>query len=101
MAMGGFGAAGIPFCSAISVAALPESETFSNNPGESGMGRVVDAAGGSEFQKGGWHLHWLDVAAPLGLGGLWLGYFFQQLKGRPLLALNDPGLKEAMAASGK
>jgi hypothetical protein len=54
-----------------------------------------------ELQRGGWHLHWLDLVAPLGVGGLWLAFFFQQLKNRPLLALNDPGLKEAMAAVEK
>ena len=54
-----------------------------------------------ELYRGGWHFHWLDIVAPLGVGGFWLAYFFHQLKKRPLLALNDPGLKEAMAGTGK
>jgi hypothetical protein len=42
------------------------------------------------------HLHWLDVAAPAGLGGIWIAAFFWQLKQRPLLPLHDPELEEAL-----
>jgi hypothetical protein len=42
------------------------------------------------------HLHWLDLAAPVGLGGIWIGAFFWQLKQRPLLPLHDPELEEAL-----
>jgi len=38
-----------------------------------------------------------DVAAILGLGGLWLWFFAMQLKRRPLLPLGDPKLQEAIA----
>jgi hypothetical protein len=41
-------------------------------------------------------LHWLDVAAPVGLGGIWVAAFFWQLKKRPLLPLHDPELEEAL-----
>jgi hypothetical protein len=41
-------------------------------------------------------LHWLDVAAPVGLGGIWIAAFFWQLKQRPLLPLHDPELEEAL-----
>jgi hypothetical protein len=39
---------------------------------------------------------WLDAAAPLGVIGLWLGYFLTQLEKRPLMPLGDPQLKEAL-----
>ena len=42
------------------------------------------------------HLHWLDVAAPVGVGGIWVAAFFRQLKQRPLLPLHDPELEEAL-----
>ncbi len=41
------------------------------------------------------HLHWMDVLAPLGIGGLWLAFFFWQLQSRALLPLHDPRLQEA------
>ncbi len=41
-------------------------------------------------------ISWLDLAAPLGLIGLWLAYFFLQLEKRPLLPLNDPNLEGAL-----
>jgi hypothetical protein len=34
--------------------------------------------------------HWLDVAAPIGVGGVWIAGFIWQLKDKPLLPLNDP-----------
>ncbi len=41
-------------------------------------------------------LHWLDVVAPLAVGGLWLWTFSRELAGRPLLPVNDPYLEEAL-----
>jgi hypothetical protein len=41
-------------------------------------------------------MHWLDVAAPVGLIGLWLAAFARQLKSRPLVPLADPELAELM-----
>jgi hypothetical protein len=38
-----------------------------------------------------------DLAAILGLGGLWFWFFAGQLKRRPLLPLGDPKLEEAIA----
>lgn len=34
--------------------------------------------------------HWMDFAAPIGVGGIWIAVFVWQLKGRPLLPLHDP-----------
>jgi hypothetical protein len=42
-------------------------------------------------------IHWMDVLAPIGIGGVWLGVFLWQLKDRPLLPLHDPRLKEVLA----
>jgi hypothetical protein len=45
-------------------------------------------------------VHWLDLAAPLAIGGLWLWMFFTQLAQRPLLAFADPYLREALESGG-
>jgi hypothetical protein len=50
-----------------------------------------------EYSPRGFHLTWLDLAAPVGIGGLWLSHFAWQLKGRPLLPLGDPDLAAAIA----
>lgn len=39
---------------------------------------------------------WMDLAAPLALGGLWLSLFARNLKSQPLLPLGDPKLEEAI-----
>ena len=51
---------------------------------------------GPEFSPTVFHLSPLDIAAPLGIGGIWLAYFAKQLKDRPLLPLGDPHLEEAI-----
>ena len=38
---------------------------------------------------------WTDLAAPLFLGGLWLGLFFRQLGARPLMPVRDATLEGA------
>jgi hypothetical protein len=45
-------------------------------------------------------VHWLDIAAPVAIGGLWLWMFTTQLAQRPLLAFRDPYLHEALQSSG-
>ena len=50
--------------------------------------------------EGGFYLHWLDLAAPLAVGGLWAWMFFTQLAQRPLLAFRDPYLRESLAKTG-
>lgn len=42
------------------------------------------------FTGAPFHLSWMDVAAPVGLGGLWLSFFARQLTRRPLIPINDP-----------
>ncbi|RMF65916.1 MAG: hypothetical protein D6743_07220 [Calditrichaeota bacterium] len=46
------------------------------------------------FHPDGIRVHWLDAAALVGIGGLWLALFVRQLKSRPLLPLQDPRLQE-------
>ncbi len=36
--------------------------------------------------------HWLDLAALVGVGGIWLAIYVQQLQRRPLMPLHDPEL---------
>jgi hypothetical protein len=38
----------------------------------------------------------MDVAAPAGLIGIWLAYFFRQLEQRPLMPLREPDLEGAL-----
>jgi hypothetical protein len=44
------------------------------------------------FQPTGFAVHWMDGAALMGIGGIWIAVFVWQLKGRPLLPVYDPGL---------
>ncbi len=55
------------------------------------------AAGAHESH---FYVHWLDLAAPLAIGGLWLWMFFTQLAQRPLFAMRDPYLREALESGG-
>jgi hypothetical protein len=49
------------------------------------------------FSPGAFRIHWMDLAAPLGLGGLWLWFYARNLTARPLLPVHDPGFEEALA----
>ena len=42
------------------------------------------------FRQAGVSIHWLDAAAPIGIGGIWLAAFAWLLGRRPLLPLHDP-----------
>jgi len=53
-----------------------------------------------DFNKTGLHVHWMDVLAPVGIGGLWLAMFLFQLKKWPLLPVRDPHLAEAIGHGG-
>lgn len=44
----------------------------------------------------GFALHWLDLAAPIGVGGVWLAFFAWQLKDRPLLPVGEPEIQELL-----
>ncbi|MFQ5962462.1 MAG: hypothetical protein ACE5MG_13815, partial [Candidatus Methylomirabilales bacterium] len=45
------------------------------------------------FHHTGVTIHWMDLVAPVGVGGIWMWFFIWQLKGRPLLPLHDPRLE--------
>lgn len=49
------------------------------------------------FFRSGLHINWLDIVAPIAIGGLWVACFVWQLKGKPLLPRNDPRFQEAFA----
>ena len=49
------------------------------------------------FSRARFALHWMDLAVPIGIGGLWLAVFAAQLKKRPLLPVGDPEYAEALA----
>ena len=57
-----------------------------------------------EFGSEGFHISWMDVVAPLGIGGIWLAMFAWQLNKRPLMPINDPQynalLEQARAHAG-
>ena len=40
------------------------------------------------------------IAATIGMGGIWLGWFFWQLRSKSLLPYRDPQMAEALAAGG-
>jgi hypothetical protein len=44
------------------------------------------------------HLSWMDIAAPIAVGGLWIATFAWQLQKRSLVAINDPQLEAALTA---
>lgn len=50
-----------------------------------------------EFYQDRLRVHWLDVAALAGVGGLWVTVFLRRLDARPLLPPNDPELAPALA----
>ncbi|MEZ5416303.1 MAG: hypothetical protein R2708_03035 [Vicinamibacterales bacterium] len=49
-----------------------------------------------EFHTDGLSVSLIDIALPIALGGLFVMLFAMQLKGRPLLPLNDVGLQKAL-----
>lgn len=36
------------------------------------------------------HVSWMDIVAPIGMGGIWLAVFARALSQRPLIPINDP-----------
>jgi hypothetical protein len=46
---------------------------------------IVPAFSGNQIR-----FHWLDVVAPLAIGGIWMTFFIRDLKSQPLLPLHDP-----------
>jgi hypothetical protein len=48
------------------------------------------------IEKGAFILSWMDLVAPIAIGGIWLWYFFGQLMKRPLVPVMDPFLEKAI-----
>ncbi len=55
---------------------------------------------GPVFRTEGSTISWVDFAVTLGMGGLWLAYFWTNLASRALVPARDPYYKEAMAHGG-
>ena len=49
------------------------------------------------FRPGDFTINFMDIAAPIAIGGLWVAFFAYQLKRRPLLPVGDPELAKALA----
>jgi hypothetical protein len=49
------------------------------------------------FHPGEFHLHWMDIAAAVGLGGIWLGFFLWQLQRAPFEPVRISGIREDAA----
>jgi hypothetical protein len=43
-----------------------------------------------DFTHEQFHIHWMDLVAPVAMGGLWLATFAWALRQRPLIPINDP-----------
>jgi len=52
-----------------------------------------DAPLGHEGGHAGLHLHWMDLTAVIGVGGLWLWFFVRGLSQRPLLSVGEPDIR--------
>jgi hypothetical protein len=64
--------------------------------------RLVDNAWmiGPAFHPGQLWIHWMDLAAPVAVGGIWLALFLRYLQAKPLLPLGDPFLMESIDHAG-
>lgn len=62
--------------------------------------RVVDLIWlvGPELTSGHLRTAWMYVAAPIGLGGIWLWWFTRELANRSLLPVNEPDFEALLAA---
>lgn len=43
------------------------------------------------------HFNWMYLVTPIAVGGIWLWWFFGELRKRPLIPVNDPFLENAIA----
>ncbi len=56
----------------------------------------VAPAFGHGGEHAGLHLHWLDLATVLGVGGIWMAFYLHELRKRPLLPVHEPYLADAL-----
>ena len=46
--------------------------------------------------SGAFHIDWLDIVAPIAIGGIWLWWFFGELLKRPMVPVQDPFFESAV-----
>jgi hypothetical protein len=46
--------------------------------------------------QGAFYISWMDIIAPIAVGGIWLWWFFGELMKRPLVPVKDPYLEGAI-----
>src|SRR5256714_6122608 len=87
-----------PFMTLLSRAAKKSSERLATLAVLILIMRIVDVIWLIEpaFNQEHFHLSWMDVVAPLAMGGLWIATFAWQLQKRALVPLNDPQLEQAL-----
>jgi hypothetical protein len=73
---------------------------FMVSPDFASAGMNLHLATGEEAHESGLFVHWLDLAAPIGIGGIWLWLFLTQLVQMPLLPMRDPHLEDALENAG-
>ena len=87
-----------PFMTLLSRAAKKSSERLASLAVLILVMRFVDAVWLIEpaFNPERFHVSWMDAAAPLAIGGLWVATFAWQLQKRALVPINDPQLEQAL-----
>ncbi len=48
------------------------------------------------FDQDQLRMHWMDLAAPIGIGGVWMALFLWNLRRHPLMPVNAPDLQKAL-----
>lgn len=51
---------------------------------------------GGALEQGAFFVSWMDIVAPIAVGGIWLWWFFGELLKRPMVPLKDPYLEGAI-----
>ncbi len=49
-----------------------------------------------DLAQGAFFISWMDIVAPVAVGGIWLWWFFGQLLKRPMVPAKDPYFEEAV-----
>ena len=73
---------------------------FLVSPDFAADGPNLHMATGEEAHESHLFVHWLDLATPLAIGGIWLWLFLRELALRPLLPVRDPELAQALESAG-
>jgi hypothetical protein len=87
-----------PFLTLLSRAAKKSSERLARLALLILIMRVLDVIWLIEpaFDRDHFHLSWMDIVAPIGIGGLWIAAFAWRLQTRALVPINDPQLELAL-----